>query len=72
MVNKPKNNKGLNGGTRRRFRRVVRVPRDPWIPKSWRRITARRLVIVSGLDHYWNFHKRPEPGCPVCWQKRED
>ena len=40
-----------------------------WIPKSWKRMTARRLVIATGIDHYWNFHKRSEPGCPVCWEQ---
>ncbi len=40
----------------------------PWIPKTWKRITARRLVIIDGMDHYWNFHKKPEPGCPICWE----
>jgi hypothetical protein len=41
--------------------------KSPWIPKSWKRMTARRQVIASGNDHYWNFHKQPKAGCPICW-----
>ena len=55
-----------------RLRRCGWTGRAPWIPEFWKRMTARRQVIADGLDHYWNFHAKPMPGCPHCWKATKD
>ena len=42
----------------------------PILPDGKELKPSRELVIQSGYDHYWSFHKNPDDwakfGCPIC------